>query len=117
MKLGILLSGVPCTGKTKFLEALLTQVPVKHAVVSIDKVAQRLAEEKKITYNELFTQFRDEIHAAMHEEHTKRQEDDLVIVERAHVTEDERRGTYASYPAGYGRLWIVVHTTIKDAGA
>lgn len=117
MKELIMLVGMPCSGKSTFIEKFSNKFN-DFIVISTDNIIEDRAEKQGKTYNEIF---KDEIKSATKEMNERLaqaiQNGDNIIWDQTNLTVKSRKSKLSSIPKDYQKVAMYVETdlkTIKD---
>lgn len=117
MKELIMMVGMPCSGKSTFIEKFSNKFN-DYIVISTDNIIEDRAEKQGKTYNEIF---KDEIKSATKEMNERLaqaiQNGDNIIWDQTNLTVKSRKSKLSGIPKDYQKVAMYVETdlkTIKD---
>jgi predicted kinase len=117
MKELIMMVGMPCSGKSTFIEKFSNKFN-DYIVISTDNIIEGRAEKQGKTYNEIF---KDEIKSATKEMNERLaqaiQNGDNIIWDQTNLTVKSRKSKLSGIPKDYQKVAMYVETdlkTIKD---
>lgn len=113
----ILLSGIPCSGKSTYTKTLLSQSYWERAVVlSSDNYIQKIAEEQQKTYNEVFDDYISEATEFLWEQlKFAVAEGRDIIVDQTNLTRKSRKQKTSRVPNNYHKRAVYFEIGLKEA--
>ena len=113
MKELIMMVGMPCSGKSTFIEKFSNKFN-DYIVISTDNIIEDRAEKQGKTYNEIF---KDEIKSATKEMNERLaqaiQNGDNIIWDQTNLTVKSRKSKLSGIPKDYQKVAMYVETDLK----